>query len=89
MHYTKYKKISGGKSIKIDLEIIDGKIVKFILSGDFFAFPNEKLEEMEKKIIGKNIDEVEKIINEYKYKINLIGISFNDILSLLNEISIS
>jgi len=89
MHYTKYKKISGGKSIKIDLEIIDGKIVKFILSGDFFAFPNERLEEMEKKIIGKNIDEVEKIINEYKYKINLIGISFNDILSLLNEISIS
>jgi len=89
MHYTKYKKISGGKSIKIDLEIIDGKIVKFILSGDFFAFPNEKLEEMEKKIIGKSIDEVEKIINEYKYKINLIGISFNDILSLLNEISIS
>ena len=89
MHYTKYKKISGGKSIKIDLEIIDGKIVKFILSGDFFAFPNEKLEEMEKKIIGKSIDEVEKIINEYKYKINLIGISFNDILSLLNEIPIS
>lgn len=89
MHYTKYKKISGGKSIKIDLEIIDGKIVKFILSGDFFAFPNEKLEEMEKKIIGKNIDEAEKIINEYKYKINLIGISFNDILSLLNEIPIS
>lgn len=89
MHYTKYKKISGGKSVKIDLEIIDGKIVKFILSGDFFAFPNERLEEMEKKIIGKNIDEVEKIINEYKYKINLIGISFNDILSLLNEISIS
>ena len=89
MHYTKYKKISGGKSIKIDLEIIDGKIVKFILSGDFFAFPNEKLEEMEKKIIGKSIDEAEKIINEYKYKINLIGISFNDILSLLNEIPIS
>ncbi|RLE71940.1 MAG: hypothetical protein DRJ45_02740 [Thermoprotei archaeon] len=89
MHYTKYKKISGGKSVKIDLEIIDGKIVKFILSGDFFAFPNEKLEEMEKKIIGKSIDEAEKIINKYKYKINLIGISFNDILSLLNEIPIS
>lgn len=89
MHYTKYKKISGGKSIKIDLEIIDGKIVKFILSGDFFAFPNEKLEEMEKKIIGKSIDEAEKIISKYKYKINLIGISFNDILSLLNEIPIS
>ena len=45
------KKVVGGKTVKIELIVDDNTIKEVIISGDFFAFPIEKFEELEEKII--------------------------------------
>jgi len=76
----------GGKTLKIEAEIENGKIVSISFSGDFFAYPPEALEEMEQDLISTDITNVEEKVNKYKGKLTLLGVSFDDIIELLKKL---
>ncbi len=72
------KKIPNGKVVKIDLEIVDNKINKIQIYGDFFMHPEESLIEIENALVGCKIDidelykTIQKIVNDNN--ITCIGI---------------
>ena len=82
------KRISGGKTVKVEMEIRKGRIVKFMLSGDFFAYPPEQLEKLEKEFIGRkaDVETVAEILEGFRDKIELTGISMDDIADLVNKL---
>ncbi len=81
------KKTPGGKTLKIDITINsdEDKIIDIVISGDFFAYPPEKLEELEKKLKNKLVEDALEIIDEYRNKINLIGTNLQDVKELINQ----
>ena len=78
-------KVEGGL-LRIDLELEGSNIKNIMISGDFFFFPEEKLEELEKELIGKNLEEVKNIVEEF-YKRNNIEASITpeDIYNALRK----
>ncbi len=84
--YSFIKKIPGGKTIKIDVDVDDNVIRNIVVSGDFFAYPEERLEELENAIKGKTISSAINIIKSFSDKIILLGVSFDDIIELLNKV---
>ncbi len=57
-------KVPNGKLVKISLHDSLGKIEKVQITGDFFMYPEERLAELEKHLVGTLIDEkilIEKI----------------------------
>lgn len=49
-------KPSGGKLLRLDLEWIDGAVVKASIRGDFFAHPEEGFDEAEAALAGAPLD---------------------------------
>ena len=45
-------KVPDGKLVKITMDFEDEKIVKVKIMGDFFMHPEEKIEELEKELVG-------------------------------------
>lgn len=81
------KRSSRGKTIKIDLTIDEeNKVIKdIVVSGDFFAYPPEKLEELEDKLKNKHVSEVDKVIDEYRDTLELVGASLDDLRELVKK----
>jgi len=80
------KKIKGGKTVKIDLEITDdGRIHDIIISGDFFVYPQETLEELESKLKGRSLEEAKSILKEYSEKVTVLGFTLDDVAELLDK----
>jgi len=50
-------KVEGGKLVKVQLKERDGKITEVIITGDFFLHPEEIIEDLERSLIGKSLDE--------------------------------
>lgn len=81
------KRSSRGKTIKIDLTIDEeNKVIKdIVVSGDFFAYPPEKLEELEDKLKNKHVSEVDRVIDEYRDILELVGASLDDLRELVKK----
>ncbi|ADI31757.1 lipoate protein ligase C-terminal domain-containing protein [Staphylothermus hellenicus] len=79
-------RVPGGKTLKIDVEIKDNTIIDIIISGDFFAYPEEGIELLENDLKGKTINEAIRIIDDYRDKIKLLGISLENIKNILIKI---
>ena len=80
------KRVEGGKTLKIDLEIESGIIKDIIISGDFFAYPMEAVEELENMLKGVNVSDAIDIINCFRDRIVFIGLTIDDIIDLLRKI---
>ena len=52
---TRLKK-PGFKLVKLDLNYKDNKIIDIEIKGDFFLYPEEAIEELEKELIGEKIE---------------------------------
>jgi len=50
-------KVEGGKLIKVQLEERDGRIEKVRIMGDFFLHPEDLIEEIERNLVGKALEE--------------------------------
>ncbi len=78
-------KVEGGL-LRIDLELENNVIKNIMISGDFFFFPEEKLEELEKELKGKNINESLNVIKEFYTKNNIeASITPDDIYSAIKK----
>ena len=82
------KKVTGGKTVKIELTTDNETIKEVIISGDFFAFPIEKFEELERSLEGvkARIDEVKMVLNNFKQDLTLVGISCTDLEELFESL---
>lgn len=60
-------KVPNGKLLKIFLEDADGKIVSIKITGDFFMHPEENIEDLERALVGAQLDEknLNEKINEF------------------------
>jgi len=45
-------KVPGGKLVVVDLDIVDDRIARFRLAGDFFLEPDEALEAVDRSLVG-------------------------------------
>jgi lipoate-protein ligase A len=84
------RKIKDGKLLRIDVEY-DDKIRNVIISGDFFIYPEESVELIEKVFENTEINETNAYFSSIvkdiskKKKIEFIGITADDIADVLKE----
>lgn len=80
-------KVKGGKYIKCIIKIGEGKIKKIKFTGDFFMYPEEKIEEIEKKLEGVVLNEKEigRILDEFFENVEIIGATKEDFLRVIME----
>ncbi len=81
-------KVVDGKLLRLNIEIDKNIITKFILTGDFFIYPENAIIEIEKFVIGKKITEIHKL-NEFikRNNIQLIGFAVEDLKGVLHGLS--
>jgi len=80
------KRISGGKTLKIDLVVVDDVLKDIVISGDFFAHPENAIDDLENELRGKRLSDIDSVFEKYRGLIVLIGVSLEDIKSLIHEL---
>ena len=71
--------------VEMTMNVSEGRIVNVTISGDFFAYPSETLEELELEIGGKTVEEALKIIDGYEGRVKLVGASLQDVKQLIQQ----
>ncbi|MEA2053976.1 MAG: lipoate protein ligase C-terminal domain-containing protein [Candidatus Thermoplasmatota archaeon] len=78
-------KVKGGKLLKCSLDIKDGKIGKIKITGDFFMYPEEKIEELEKMLVGNDANEekIKSTVDEFFSGVTIFGASKENFVELV------
>ena len=73
-------KVPGGKLIRAHVSVRHGRIGRIVITGDFFLHPEDVLEQLEEKLLGRNNAEIEKIIRQFftESKAVLVGVDVKD-----------
>lgn len=85
MRCSSIRRLSGGKTVKVDLEIVDEEIKEIVISGDFFLYPEEYIHTIESELRGKKISEVAKILSTFKDRVEVVGASIDEFVDVINE----
>jgi lipoate-protein ligase A len=82
-------KVPGGKLIRLQADIEDGKIKKICINGDFFIHPEEKIAELEKALMEKHLDREELLetVSDTLKGSEMVGISESEIVNALMRLS--
>jgi len=75
--------IKSGKYLKAMIRVKEKIIEELIIHGDFFAFPENAIDLLEKNAKGKTLEEVLKFIDELD--VRLVGISKEDLKSVIKK----
>lgn len=90
MRKAEYK-VRGGKLIRVQLAKKSDKIEKIKITGDFFLYPEEVIEDLEKILIGHPIreDDLKSSVNSFlkKKKATLLGASPTDLVTCIMRAS--
>ncbi|MCD6474336.1 MAG: hypothetical protein J7K47_05485 [Thermoplasmata archaeon] len=78
-------KVKGGKLIKCTLELDEGKIKRIKITGDFFMYPEDAIEKLEKALQGIQFDEKEisRKVKEALNGVELIGATMEDFVDVI------
>ncbi len=80
-------KVPGGKLVKIRLEVQNSRIERLVILGDFFMHPEDALPNLEKSLIGANLNgtEITQRVATFLDRNNvlLIGVSPADIATAI------
>ncbi len=82
-------KEAGGKLVSIRVVVNkDGVIREFSITGDFFAFPPEVIDELCSSVVGLNVlkEDVVRVIEETLTRVVLVGVSKESLLELINSV---
>jgi len=81
------KKVAGGKLVEAEVEASDGRITRVRITGDFFAHPEDVVEEVEKRLVGSRLDweEVVGRVSSAVADLNaiLVGVSVTDLAEVV------
>lgn len=78
-------KVLGGKLVAAETRVVGGYLVDVKISGDFFMHPEEAIIDLEKKLTGIKLDELEPTIFKFfaDRKITLFGIAPEDFIHVI------
>lgn len=79
------KRSKAGKTLIVDVEVVNDRIAGVVFSGDYFAYPEELVEELEEALRGKTLGEALEVIDSYKDRLRLLGITLEDVKNALRE----
>ena len=79
------KRSKAGKTLVVDVEVENDRIARIVFSGDYFAYPEEMIEELEKALENKTLGEALEVIDSYKDRIQLLGVTLEDMKNALKE----
>jgi lipoate-protein ligase A len=73
-------KVEGGKLVEAKVKISEGKISEILITGDFYMHPEEKIEELEKRLLGTPIEKLNDNVYKFfkKKSITLVGVRPKD-----------
>jgi len=84
------RKIKGGKLILVELWLKD-RIEKVLISGDFFLYPEEGIEELENSLVGLSrdaeVEEIKERIEEVlkQRELQPVGFGARDLAEVVKE----
>ncbi len=80
------KKVPGGKLVRMDIQF-EGVLKRVKITGDFFMYPEEALEELERALEGAPLEELEKRMQKVfdARAVTLLGVTVQDLASLIKE----
>lgn len=80
-------KVKNGKLLKCKIELEDNLIKNIKITGDFFMYPEEKIEELEKMLkgIAFNKEGLDKKISKFFENVEIIGASKEDFVKVILE----
>ena len=78
-------KAPGGKLLRIDADLIQGRISNLQLNGDFFIHPEEVREEIEKALEGIRPEDADDALM-FLDDVQMVGISRQDICKALESL---
>jgi len=76
MEYKSVYKVEKGKLLKLKFESENRILRKIEIRGDFFLYPENKLKDVEKFLIGLSIDEIDQKLNKFLLDNKIIFIGF-------------
>ncbi len=79
------RRLSGGKTVKVDVEVIDGNIKDIVISGDFFLYPEEYIHVIESKLKGRGMSDIVKVLKEFKDSVEIVGASLDEFAEAVLE----
>ena len=81
------RKVIGGKMVKVEVELVGRRVRRVTISGDFFAYPAEVIEEMEREMTGADVGELPSVVDRYRGRVELVGITLEDLRELLRQLA--
>jgi len=82
---TSIRKAPGGKTVKVDLTVVNDLIINVVISGDFFLYPEEAIHDIEASIRNRTLNDAIKELNRFKGSVEFLGTSMDDIINLVIE----
>jgi len=74
-----------GKTLEVEAEGVGGKISKLIISGDFFADPEDAVDRMEKALLWEELNK-ERILKVLEgLRVQLIGVTLEELADAILE----
>ncbi len=84
---SKTFRIPNGKTLTIEMKIVNCRIVEITLSGDFFVYPETAIEELENLLkMCSSIECIEKAIDKVLNKATPLGFTWNDLKTILTSL---
>ncbi|MEM0363862.1 MAG: biotin/lipoate A/B protein ligase family protein [Sulfolobaceae archaeon] len=85
VRYTE-KKFQGGL-VRVQVKLLENKIIESVfISGDFFIEPKRAIYDLEARLKWSRIENIEEEIREWYKNVKIIGISADDLISLIREV---
>ncbi len=75
-----------GKTFRVSLELREGRVVSFTLSGDFFAYPAESLDEIGEEVAGLEPSEFIKVVESRLKEVELAGVDKKELMEAIKEL---
>jgi len=84
--YSVHVEVKEEKVFSVYLEVDEScRVTKLVISGDFFAFPPELLDEAESRASGQALEGVTELVGGYLEKVALVGVSRARALEVLRR----
>ncbi|MCX8185196.1 MAG: hypothetical protein RMI56_04215 [Sulfolobales archaeon] len=86
MYTRKEVKEQFGKVFSVELLVDEAcRVLKLIVSGDFFAYPPEVLDSLGRVVSGKHASEIVEAVSSVLDKLTLVGVSRESIVELFRN----
>ncbi|RLG79505.1 MAG: hypothetical protein DRO13_05900 [Thermoprotei archaeon] len=86
MWRTGIRRAKRGKTLKIDIKLEGDHVREVVISGDFSAYPEEAIDRLESALRDKRVAEIPHILRKFREEVELVGITYDDLVELILEL---